>query len=92
MNLSLKDIEGEIMIISNFTIYSNTKHGRRPSFDQVQSTESAKKLYEYFCKKMIETYKTEKIKTGQFGSNMRINTINDGPVNIIIESINGKIV
>lgn len=92
MNLSLKDIEGEIMIVSNFNICSNTKHGRRPSFDQAQSPELAKELYEYFCKKMNEIYKTEKIKTGQFGSNMKITIINDGPVNIIIESIDGKII
>ena len=92
MNLSLKDIEGEIMIVSNFTICSNTKHGRRPSFDQVQSPKLAKELYEYFYKKINEIYKTEKIKTGRFGSNMKITIINDGPVNIITESIDGKII
>jgi D-tyrosyl-tRNA(Tyr) deacylase len=91
MNLSLKDISGEIMIVSNFTICSSTKHGKRPSFEQASPPEIAKELYEYFCKKTNEIYAKEKVKTGEFGSEMKITIINDGPVNIIIESIEGKI-
>ncbi|MDR1627563.1 MAG: D-tyrosyl-tRNA(Tyr) deacylase [Oscillospiraceae bacterium] len=91
MNLSLKNISGEIMIVSNFTICSNTKHGRRPSFECAAPPETAKKLYENFCENMNKIYVPEKVKTGRFGSEMKITIINDGPVNIIIESIEGKI-
>ncbi len=91
MNLSLKDILGEIMVVSNFTICANTKRGRRPSFEDAQLPETARELYEYFCKKMSEIYTSQKIKQGQFGSNMKITVVNDGPVNIIIESVDGKI-
>lgn len=92
MNLSLKDILCEIMVISNFTICSSTKHGRRPSFENAELPEVAQELYKNFCKKMGEIYNPSKIKQGKFGSYMKITIINDGPVNIIIESLNGKII
>ena len=92
MNLSLKDISGEIMIVSNFTIYANTKHGRRPSFENAQVPKAACELYKYFCKKADNIYIPQKVKQGQFGSNMKITVTNDGPVNIIIESVDGKII
>ena len=84
LNLSLKDLEYEVMVVSNFTIYGNTKKGRRPSFVDSAKAEKAKELYDLFLEKLSE----EKIKfgSGEFGANMKIVSESDGPVNLIIES------
>lgn len=85
MNLALKDVDGELLIISQFTLYGDCKKsGNRPSFSEAAKPEIAIPLYEYFvneCKKQIPI-----VETGIFGANMKVNLINDGPVTIIIES------
>ena len=83
MNLSALDINAELMLVSQFTLYANTSKGRRPSFNEAQNPTEAKSLFEKFvtlCKK------TElKIATGEFGAKMDIQFNNDGPVTIMID-------
>ncbi len=83
MNLALKDIGGELLIISQFTLYGNCSSGNRPSFIEAAKPEQAKKLYEYFCSQCAKN--DIKVETGIFGANMQVSLVNDGPVTIIIE-------
>ena len=85
MNLSIKDVNGEILIISQFTLHASTKKGKRPSYIKAARPETAIPLYEYFCKKLEEQTNTN-VKTGEFGADMQVSLINDGPVTIIIDS------
>ncbi len=84
MNLSIRDINGSVMIVSQFTLYANTKKGNRPSFERSMKFDEAKELYDRF----IEEFKKENINyvTGNFGSYMKVSYTNDGPVTIIIDS------
>jgi len=84
MNLSLHDINGEALIISQFTLAGNIKKGRRPSFDNSQSPEIAKKLYGEFVKEVSEY--GIKTQTGEFGAMMDVEIHNDGPVTFVIDS------
>ncbi len=84
MNYSVQDIKGSILLVSNFTLYANTKKGNRPSFTSSMSYDDAKKMYEQFIIKIKET--GIPIKTGEFGAYMKITLTNDGPVTIIIDS------
>lgn len=84
MNYSVQDINGSILLVSNFTLYADTKKGNRPSFTKSMSFEDAKKMYELFITKFKET--NIPIKTGEFGADMKISLVNDGPVTIIIDS------
>ena len=86
MNLSIKDIDGEVLIISQFTLYGDAQRGNRPSFSDAARPETAIPLYEYFIKRMQQNLGSEKIKTGKFGAMMSVTIINDGPVTILIDS------
>lgn len=83
MNLSLQDIKGELLIISQFTIYSDCTHGNRPGFTEAAEPQEAEELYEYFKNKCKE--KINKIQSGIFGANMKVSLLNNGPVTIILE-------
>ncbi len=85
MNLSIKDINGEILLISQFTLFASTKKGNRPSFLQSAKPEKAIPIYEQFIKILSSQIKT---KTGVFGADMKIELLNDGPVTINIDSKN----
>lgn len=84
LNLSLEDINGELLVVSNFTIYGNTKKGRRPSYTNSASAEKAKEVYDIFLLKLSE--KGINYQTGQFQQYMRIISESDGPVNLIVET------
>jgi len=84
MNLSIKDVNGEIMLVSQFTLYGETKGQNRPSFINAEEPKKAKDLYDYFLKKLSE--KEIKVEEGSFGNYMEISSVLDGPVTIIIDS------
>ncbi len=86
MNLSLKDINGEILLISQFTLYGDTRRGNRPSFIDAARPEAAVPLYENFISRVKSNVGDAKVKTGIFGAMMSVKIINDGPVTVIVES------
>ena len=85
MNLSLADIGGEVLVISNFTLCADCTHGRRPSFIAAARPETAQPLYEYFCDR-IRSNGVKKVERGVFGADMQVSLLNDGPVTIDINS------
>lgn len=85
MNLSLSDIGGAVLVISNFTLCADCSHGRRPSFIAAARPELAEPLYEFFCRKMKQNG-IEKVEKGIFGADMAVSLLNDGPVTIDINS------
>ncbi|HRS54209.1 MAG TPA: D-aminoacyl-tRNA deacylase [Bacteroidales bacterium] len=87
MNLSINNINGEALIVSQFTLHASTSKGNRPSYIKAAHPNKAIPLYEIFIKTMQDLLQTP-VKTGRFGAAMKINLINDGPVTIIIDSKN----
>ena len=87
MNLSLKDIDGEMIVVSQFTLHALTKKGNRPSYIKASKPEISIPLYESFVQQ-IEIELGKKVQTGQFGADMKVSLINDGPVTIIIDTKN----
>lgn len=86
MNLSLNDVNGEVLIISQFTLYGDARKGNRPGFIDAARPEEAIPLYEKFIARVKENLGKSKVKTGKFGAMMRVKIINDGPVTIMVES------
>ena len=84
MNLSIIDINGEILIVSQFTLYAETRKGRRPGFSESARPEVAIPLYQDFIEKIKQ--KMGKVEVGRFGADMKVDLINDGPVTIMIDS------
>lgn len=85
MNLSIKDIDGNILVVSQFTLFASTVKGNRPSFLRSAKPEFSIPLYEYFLLQLQKEF-GKKIETGQFGADMQIELVNDGPVTIFIDS------
>ncbi|WP_035668326.1 D-aminoacyl-tRNA deacylase [Flavobacterium sp. 83] len=87
MNLSIAAIDGDIIVVSQFTLYASTKKGNRPSYIKASKPEVAIPLYENFVKR-LEIELGKKVQTGVFGADMKVALVNDGPVTIVIDSKN----
>lgn len=87
MNLSIQDVQGDILLISQFTLYANTKKGNRPSYINAAPPATAVPLYKNFIR-YLETSLGKKIETGEFGADMKVALLNDGPVTITMDSKN----
>lgn len=87
MNLSVKDVDGEVIVVSQFTLHASTKKGNRPSYIKASKPEIAILLYEQFIQQ-LEKELGRKVQTGIFGADMKVALLNDGPVTIVIDSKN----
>jgi len=87
MNLSLKDVGGSVLMVSQFTLLGDARHGRRPSFIRAARPEAAEPLFELLCKKIAD--KGIRVETGRFRTHMEVSLVNDGPVTILLDSKKG---
>jgi len=85
MNLSLLDIEGEMLVISNFTLYADSRKGKRPSYTEAARPDEANRLYEHFISS-VKKIGVKKVESGVFGADMKVSLLNDGPVTIILDT------
>ncbi|MFA5443959.1 MAG: D-aminoacyl-tRNA deacylase [Bacteroidales bacterium] len=85
MNLSVSQVSGQLLVVSQFTLHASTRKGNRPSYVKAAEPAVAIPLYESFCK-LLQEYTGIKVETGEFGAHMEVNLVNDGPVTIIIDS------
>jgi len=88
MNFSVQDVNGEVLVVSQFTLAATTRKGNRPSFDNAESPERAKAFYETFIVKLRETGLL--VTTGEFAASMAVSLVNDGPVTILVDSREGS--
>lgn len=88
-NLSIKDVGGELLIISQFTLYADCRKGNRPNFLAAKEPNEAESLYEYFCE--LCAHEVPVVERGIFGADMSVELVNDGPFTVILESRNGEI-
>lgn len=86
MNLSLEDIDGEVLVISQFTLYADTTKGRRPGYSAAARPEVALPLYQRIVDRLREILGAERVATGQFGADMKVRLLNDGPVSLELRS------
>lgn len=84
MNLSLKDIDGEMLVVSQFTLLANYRHGNRPDFLESAKPDEANRLYEYF--KTLAAKEVKRVESGEFGAHMMVSLCNEGPVTIVMDS------
>lgn len=82
-NLSLQDVKGEVLVVSQFTLYANCSRGNRPDFISAAGAEKANELYKYFLSKVEE--RIGKVEAGEFGADMKVSLINDGPFTIVLD-------
>ena len=83
-NLSLADVDGGLLLVSQFTLYANCKRGNRPSFIEAGKPDMANEMYEYIIEKCRES--VEEVQTGEFGADMKVQLLNDGPFTIVLDS------
>ena len=83
-NLSLADVDGGLLLVSQFTLYANCKRGNRPSFIEAGKPDMANEMYEYIIEKCRES--VDEVQTGEFGADMKVQLLNDGPLTILLDS------
>ena len=88
-NFALADVGGEVLVVSQFTLYADCRHGNRPSFTQAGAPDRARELYEHFCSLVARD--TGMVQTGEFGADMRVELVNDGPFTICLDMTGGRV-